>query len=162
MSLALRRIRGAVGMGLSWALVWAVVGGGIMELIVDPRGRILDMWPQTLAVPGFVCGAMFSLVLALGERRRRFDELSLLRFAAWGAVTGLLVGALALAAGAAPGVAPLLRAAVILGPVTLLSALSAPAILALARLAGRRESLGAAAAGADGGLDAEERLGRGS
>ena len=141
----LRRLRGALGMGLTWALVWAIVGGGIMEGIVDRNGEILDMWPQTLAIPGFVGGVVFAVLLWLAEGRRRFDELSLPRFGAWGALVGVILGGLALSAGAAGSVLPLwLRAAVIVGPVTLLSAVSATGSLALARRAEKREPLPAA------------------
>src|SRR5918992_5973371 len=95
----LRRIRGAVGMGLTWAVGFALVGGGLMEALVDPHGKILDMWPQTLAIPGFLGGVVFSAVLRIAEGRRRFDELSLSRFGAWGAVAGLLLGVLPFAVG---------------------------------------------------------------
>jgi hypothetical protein len=44
-----------------------------------------------LAVPGFVGGACFSVVLGIAGRRRRFEDLSLSRFAAWGALGGLLL-----------------------------------------------------------------------
>ncbi len=120
----LRRVRGAVGMGLIWAIGWAVIGGGVMELIVDPHGRILDMWPQTLAIPGFFGGVVFSAMLGMAERRRRFSELSVPRFGALGAVT-------------------------IAGPVTLLSALSAAGSLALARRGEPRELPGSGSGVAD-------------
>lgn len=133
----LRRTRAAVGMGLIWGVGWAIVGGAVMEGIVDPHGKILDMWPQTLAIPGFLCGAVFSVLLGIAASGRRFDELSLLRLGALGAATGLLLGVLAAATG--PASLPLwLRAAVVIAPLTLLSAASATASLALARLAERR------------------------
>src|SRR4030095_359325 len=91
----LRRIGGAIGMGLTWAIGWAVVGGAVMEGLVDPHGKILDMWPQTLAIPGFLGGVVFSMVLWIAARRRRFDELSLSRFSALGAMAGLLLGVFA-------------------------------------------------------------------
>ena len=151
----LRRVRGALGMALAWAIIWAAVGGGIMELLVDPHGKILDMWPQTLAIPGFFGGLVFSGLLWVAEGRRKFEELSLARFAVWGAAVGLLLGALALGTGAARSVAPFwFRGAIILGPVALLSTLSAAASLTLARLAVRRHSL-------EAGTDARERLGEG-
>jgi hypothetical protein len=139
----LRRIRGTLGMGLVWAAGWAVVGGGIMEAFVDPRGAILDMWPQTLAIVGFVGGVVFSTLLGIAERRRRFGELSIPRFAAWGAVAGLLLGVLV---GTPKAELPqwLLRV-VIIGPTTLLSAASAAASLALARRAEKRDLLDAGA-----------------
>ena len=129
----LRRVRGVLRMGLTWAVAWAVVGGGLMEGIVDPDGKILDMWPQTLAIPGFLGGAVFSVLLGMAEGRRRFDELSLARFGALGAASGLLLGVLAIATGAASGAPLWLRAAVIIGPVTLLNAASAAVPLALAK-----------------------------
>ena len=133
----LRRTRAAIGMGLIWGVGWAIVGGAVMEGIVDPHGEILDMWPQTLAIPGFLCGAVFSVLLGIAASGRRFDELSLLRLGALGAATGLLLGVLAAATG--PASLPLwLRAAVVIAPLTILSAASATASLALARLAERR------------------------
>ena len=133
----LRRIRAAVGMGLIWGVGWAIVGGAIMEGIVDPHGKILDMWPQTLAIPGFLCGAVFSVILGIAASGRRFDELSLPRFGALGAGTGLLLGVFAAITG--PASLPLwLRAAVVITPLTILSAASAAASLALARMAERR------------------------
>jgi hypothetical protein len=79
----LRRIRGAVGMGLTWAAGWALVGV-LIELFIDPMGSLVDVWPTALAIPGFLGGAVFSAVLRIAEGRRRFDELSLPRFGAWG------------------------------------------------------------------------------
>jgi hypothetical protein len=79
----LRRIRGAVGMGLTWAAGWALVGV-LIELFIDPMGSLVDVWPTALAIPGFLGGAVFSAVLQVAEGRRRFDELSLPRFGAWG------------------------------------------------------------------------------
>ena len=147
----LRRIRAAVGMGLIWGIGWAIAGGAIMEGIVDPDGKILDMWPQTLAIPGFLCGAVFSVLLGIAASGRRFEELSLPRFGALGAGTGLLLGTLAAATG--PASLPLwLRAAVVIAPLTILSAASATASLAVARLAERR------ALRAPGADDADVRL----
>jgi hypothetical protein len=79
----LRRIRGAVGMGLTWAAGWALVGV-LTELFIDPMGSLVDVWPTALTIPGFLGGAVFSAVLQVAEGRRRFDELSLPRFGAWG------------------------------------------------------------------------------
>lgn len=139
----LRRIRGAAGMGLMWALGWAIVGGGVMEAFVDPHGEILDMWPQTLAIPGFLGGVVFSILLWMTEGHRRFDELSVHRFGALGAISGVLLGVLAMGAGAAAGsgLAPWLRALAIIGPLTLLSTSSACGALMLARMAERRALL---------------------
>jgi hypothetical protein len=129
----LRRIRGAVMVGITWALAWGIIGGGIMEAIVDPHGRIADIWPVVLGIPGFFGGIVFSVVLSIAERHRRFEELSLSRFAALGAVAGALLGI--------PAMAVFGNSALILIPLTLLGTMSASGSLALARKGEMRERL---------------------
>jgi hypothetical protein len=133
----LRRLRGAVGMGLAWAVAGALVGG-LIELVDNvlpgalPWVSLVDMWPQTLAIPGFLGGVVFSLVLGIAGAQRRFGELSLPAFAAWGAVAGLVLGGLAMAMGAPVA---------FMGIMTLGSAIAASGSLALARVAEKRELL---------------------
>jgi peptidoglycan/LPS O-acetylase OafA/YrhL len=134
----LRRIRGAVGMGLTWALVWAPVAV-LIGLFVDPDGSMDEMWPAIGAYPGFLGGVVFSTVLAIAARRRRLDELSIARVALWGAGAGLLVGSLPFMIGESTTERPLwLLATVVIGTITVLSAASAAGSLALARRAERR------------------------
>ena len=87
----LRRIRGAIGMGITWAAAWFAVG-------FVPRwvfGIESDLpFPLLFAALGFIAGFTFSGILVLAEGRRRFDQMSPPRFAAWGAVGGLLLSAL--------------------------------------------------------------------
>ncbi len=97
----LRRVRGAIGMGLTWAAGWAAFGlliGVSSKLFPSPLWdrffEVFDAPLPALAVPGFLGGAMFSLVLGVAARRRKFEELSMRRTAAWGALGGLLVGLL--------------------------------------------------------------------
>jgi hypothetical protein len=118
-------------------------------------GRV-NLWPQTLAIPRFLSGVVFSAVLWIAEGRRRFAELSLPRFTALGAVGGLLVGGLLVAAGLGRTALPelWLRALVFIGPRMVLSAVSACATLALARMSKDREL-------PDGG-DEQELLGDGN
>jgi hypothetical protein len=78
----MRRIRGALGMGLTWAAGWAVAGIliGVSSLILpflpwDVFFRVFDAPLPMLAVPGFVGGAIFSVVLGIAGRRHRFDVL---------------------------------------------------------------------------------------
>src|SRR5262245_48105918 len=90
----LRRIPGAIGMGLSWAAGWGITGlliGAASMFLPDLQFEIFDAPLPALAVPGFFAGALFSIVLGIAGRRRRFEELSLPRFAAWGALGGVLL-----------------------------------------------------------------------
>lgn len=136
----LRRIRGAIGMGLTWAIAWGFVGF-LMEF-VDPHGRIADIWPAIFAFPAFFGGVFFSVVLGIAERRRKFEELSIRRFAAWGAVAGLAVGALPFVFGSNSSDLPTWQLALmIMCPISVLSAVSAAGSLALARMADKRELL---------------------
>ena len=129
----LRRVRGAVLMGLTWAIGWGMIGG-MLELLANviPGLNVVDMWIQTLAIPGFIGGTLFSLVLGVAARGRKFHELSLPRFGAWGAIGGLLLGGVLflLTAGAE---IHWWRTALTLGTLTLVSAASAAGTLALAR-----------------------------
>ena len=128
----LRRIRGAIGMGFTWAAAWFVAG-------LVPRwlfGFNPDVpFPIVFGILGFIAGVTFFGVLVLTESRRTFDQLSLPRFAAWGAVGGLLVSALftriaSLGAADVLAVAPTFAVA---------CAVCASGSLALARRASRRE-----------------------
>ena len=149
----LRRMRGAIGMGLTWALAWAGVGMliGVTSLLLpglpwDAFFEIFDAPLPALAVPGFVGGAIFSVVLGVAGRHRRFEQLSLSRFTLWGAIGGVLLS-LAAAAMVLLGLASLgdgarglwQLTAIVSGPLVLLSAASAAGTLALARKAERRE-----------------------
>ena len=93
----LRGIRDAVAMGLAWAAGCTLVGmlGVVVFYTLFPNTPdVFDIWIPVFAYPGFFGGVIFSALLRLAEGGRRFDELSLPRLAAWGAVAGLLVGVL--------------------------------------------------------------------
>ena len=129
----LRRVRSAVVMGVLWAVLWAPLGV-LLGLIVDRDGSMDEPWILIGAYPGFISGVVFSIVLAIAGRRRRFHELSMPRFAAWGALAGVLVGTIAFPMGTmslhVPGWLPFAFVAA----VTLLCAGSAAGSLALARM----------------------------
>jgi hypothetical protein len=139
----LRRIRGAIGMGLTWAIAW--FGAGMILLLVVGFGAADVPFPFFFALLGFLAGVTFSGVLGIVEGRRRFDQMSLPRFAGWGAIGGVLLsGIFAWAAGLAGEF-------LVLGPVfALAGAGSAAGTLALARKAEERELL-------DAGVDTAER-----
>jgi len=135
----LRRVRGAIGMGFTWAAAWFAVGG-------VPRwvfGIESDLpFPLLFGGLGFIAGVTFSGILALTEGRRSFDQMSLPRFAGWGAVGGLLLSALFLR-GTSPGWG---EALAISTTFALASAICASGSLALARRVVRQQL-------ADGGGD---------
>jgi hypothetical protein len=123
-------------------MVWRFVVG-------FPPGDV--PFPIIFGVLGFLAGATFSGVLGVAEGRRRFDEMSVPRFAALGAIAGLLFAVtLALALG-------LGGEFLVLGPVVALAgAISAAGTLALARKAEDREQIAAAADLSDVGLSEDE------
>jgi hypothetical protein len=88
----LRRIRGAIGMGLTWGAAWFAAGMIMMLGFLLTTGSTgADVpYPLGFGALGFVAGVTFSGVLGLVEGRRRFDEMSLPRFAGWGAGGGFL------------------------------------------------------------------------
>jgi hypothetical protein len=105
--------------------------------------------------------------LGIAARRRRFDELSLPRFAAFGAVGGALVSVLPAALVGlgleTPNVPVWQITAALLGPLTLGGAAAAAGTLALARLSEDRALLEGAEDVADVGLtegETRELLGR--
>jgi uncharacterized membrane protein len=132
----LRRICLAVGMGLIWAVVWTAVGGLIR--IVDRSGAMDELWlgPAIGLFPGFVGGVIFSAVFGIAASWRGLDALSLPTVVACGAMAGLVVGVLPFAINEPTSEAPLwLVAVVVIGSMTLLSAVSAAGSLALVRRA---------------------------
>src|SRR3954471_22421657 len=127
-----RRVRGAIGMGVTWGVAWA--GAGTVLAVVT-RFRADAPFPLIFGVLGFIAGVIFSALLALTEGRRSLDQMSIPRFAGWGAMGGLLLSALfAMAAsfgwGEVMAIAPTFALA---------SAVCASGSLALARRAVRRE-----------------------
>jgi hypothetical protein len=153
MSPSLRRLRGTVGTGLTWAAGWAVAGLGIgvTSLITpflpwDGFFSVFDAPLPALAIPGFVSGVLFSLLVRAAASRRRLDELSLGEFTRWGAAAGVLLSLvpdtmvlLGLATRADGALGPGMLTAMLLPPLVAASAASAAATLLLARRAHRLE-----------------------
>ena len=112
-----------------------------------------------------VGGAFFSVVLGVAERHRTFEEMSLPRFAGWGAVGGLLLAMLWLfGSGPPPALGEMLGTGVVMA---LMGAGSAAGSLALARRADPllesgeavgliEEEYTAAESGADVGTDIDD------
>jgi hypothetical protein len=93
----LRRIRGIVGMGLTWSMVWALAGAayGVTAVFVyDDLTPLADVvFPSSIswATYGFALGSLFACVLAVGERRRSLEQLATRRMALWGGIAGALL-----------------------------------------------------------------------
>ena len=86
----LRRLRGILGTGLTWAFGWAgvtlalnLVGGIPLQFI----GQIV----LSGVVRGFIAGAGFAVILSIAERRHTLEDLSIRRVALWGGIGGSLV-----------------------------------------------------------------------
>jgi len=145
-------------MGLTWALAWFMAGMGLL-LIVGPNAADVP-FPLGFGLLGFLAGVTFSGVLGLVEGRRRFDQMSLPRFALWGGLGGLLFS------GVFVPVAGLSADAILLlGPIfALAGAACASGTLALARTAENPDHLDAGAEVEEAGLtddEARELLGDG-
>ena len=84
----LRRIRGAFGVGVAWGLAWFLAGMALL-LVVGPDAADVP-FPLFFGFLGFLAGVTFSGLLGLVDGRRRFDQMSLLRFATLGALGGVL------------------------------------------------------------------------
>jgi hypothetical protein len=156
-----RRVRAAIEIGLTWGAAW--FGAGI--LLARVPGFYSDLPFALLFAPlGFVTGVMFSGILVVIEGRRRFDRVSLSRFAGWGAVSGLLLSGIFVVAAAMRG-ETLGREVLMLSPVLAMAgAVCAAGSLAVARRAERRELRGPTGDPAEAEVAEDEKrelLGRG-
>jgi len=159
MSKWLKRIRGAVGMGVTWALAWSFVCavGALQGLVFGAlNGGAVYFVNSVLwfALAGLIGGSAFSVVLGIAGRRHTFDDLSLPRFAGWGALSALLMFVPTAALLGVQLLTPeaLVTTALVVG----LGAGSAAGSLALARRADDSELLDAGADVAEVGLTKEE------
>jgi hypothetical protein len=102
MASLVRWLRGALGIGVTWTVLWLVIGLLIYTVIriVDPAdigpGEGLGTALPILGLVGFLSGLGFAALLSLAERRRTLHELPLWRVAFWGmlgsAAVPLLMG----------------------------------------------------------------------
>jgi nitrate reductase gamma subunit len=134
----MRRSRDAVLVGLAWAVAWAPVAV-LIGLVVDPDGSADEMWPAIGAYPGWAAGVVFCALVAMAEERGGWAELPLFRAGAWGAAAGLLVGVLPFTIGEATTEIPLWQlAAMVIGAITAMSAVSAVGSVLVSRYARNR------------------------
>ena len=149
-----RRIRAAIGMGLTWG----AAGFGAGALLARVPGFYSDLPFALLFAPlGFGTGIIFSGILVVSEGRRRLDRMSLSRFAAWGALSGLLLSGIFVVGAALRGES-LWGEFLVFGPVlAIASAVCAAGSLALARRAERRELPGPSGDPAEAELTEDEK-----
>jgi hypothetical protein len=126
-----------------WAVAWGGAGTLVMLGFLLVTGSRPDApFPFMFGGAGFFAGVIFSGVLGLVEGRRRFDQMSLPRFAAWGAAGGFLLSAAFVLAVSLAGNPAFLWNLLVVGPVFAIAAAgSAAGSLALARRAQVQESL---------------------
>ena len=96
----LRKLRGALGIGVTWGVSWAVLGAllGIIVGIVRPSDIDPGEGPATIArvlgLVGLISGSGFAALLSLAESRKSLGELSLVRAAPWGFLGAAAIPAL--------------------------------------------------------------------
>lgn len=130
-----RRIKAAIGLGIVWGAAWLIAGLILLAFVGVDAADV--PFPLFFGFLGFLAGAAFSLVLGVLGRRRRFDQMSLPRFAGWGALGGLLISVVVMLT-AGNGV----ELMAVLAPVfATAGAISATGTLALARRTEDRQLL---------------------
>jgi hypothetical protein len=137
----LQRLRGLLGVGVTWGALWSLIGGGIGIVIGVLRPEVWQWsnpileWGLGMGLYGVVSGIGFGTLLTLREGRKTLSDLSLRRVAKWGvlgaAAVPLLFGALG-TFGVGTGVADVLGAMLVTGS---LGGIFAPASVAMARRA---------------------------
>jgi hypothetical protein len=149
-----RRIRAAIGMGLTWG----AAGFGAGALLARVPGFYSDLPFALLFAPlGFFAGIIFSGILVVIEGRRGLDRISLSRFAGWGAASGLLLTGIFVVGAALRG-ANLWGEFLVFGPpLAIAGAVCAAGSLALARRAERRELPGPSGDPAEAELTEDEK-----
>ena len=125
MSKILRNLRGLLGIGLTWGIVWAAVmiAVGMIIEVVDPDsidpGEEPIVLGAVVGLVGFISGLVFGGLLSIAERQKTISDLSLSRVAMWGI---LVSAAFPLLAGKD------IRMMLFLGPLGAVSALTSVAL----------------------------------
>lgn len=85
------RLRAAAAVGMAWAAAW--FGAGMLLLLVVGPDAADVPFPLFFGLLGFLAGTAFAGLLSAFAGKRRFDQMSVPRFATWGAVGGLILAA---------------------------------------------------------------------
>lgn len=84
----------AIGVGLAWFLIAVFIALIVFEGLVDPDGKIADIWPAVLGYPAFFGGVIFFALTRIFQRGRKLHELPVSRGAILGALSGPVLMAL--------------------------------------------------------------------
>ena len=98
----LRRLRGALGLAVTWGITWAIAAGLIGGLLTSgvlllrghlpPVGLLIGAFALAGGISGFVSGAGFALLLTTSARRRTLDDLNPIQFGLLGAIPAAVFG----------------------------------------------------------------------
>lgn len=87
-----QRLRGLLGVGVTWGALWSIIGAGVgvVHGLLQPdvwlwANPILD-WAMGMGMYGLVSGVAFGGLLTLREGRKTLMDLSLRRVALWGVI----------------------------------------------------------------------------
>lgn len=91
----LRRLRGLVGIGVTWGVLWALFGValvmGLRAFAPASAGEGALVVGRVLGFAGFVSGVAFGTLLTVAERRRNLQSLALWRAGLWGAIGAAVI-----------------------------------------------------------------------
>jgi hypothetical protein len=140
----LKKLRGILGIGITWAIAWSALGA----LLATVQALILaSSYPQVrgalsgaialnaifIGVYGFLTGSLSGAILSIAERRHTISQLTTRRFALWGGIAGAAIPAanlllIRILGGGFPN-----GGAIVTVASSLLGAISAAALLRIAR-----------------------------
>ena len=145
----LRRLRGLLGVGITWGTLWAAIGAGVGVVVGlvfpdawDGANPIVE-WAIGMGLYGLVSGLGFGLFLSLRDGRKTILELSMRRAVLWGVLGAVAVPLLFGALGTfetGTTVADVLGAVLVTGT---LGGIFAPASIGMAKRAELRAPEGA-------------------
>ncbi len=92
-----RCLKTVVGLSLLWTLIWGALGAGVSLLVglIDPPSVDPGESPWNLArvvgMAGLLAGAVFGVILLVGERRSELAEVWPVRAVMWGVAAGMIL-----------------------------------------------------------------------
>ncbi len=137
----LQKLRGLLGVGITWGTLWSGIGAGIGAVIGVVRPEVWQWtnpifeWAVGMGLYGLVSGVGFGTLLTLREGRKTLSDLSLRRTAIWGLIGGAVVPLLFGAAGMFPAGTTLVDVLGAIGVTGFLGGTFAPASIAIAKRA---------------------------